>query len=90
MTAHGEKWAKMFVKMFLEIGRGCILSIAQNIESSIIIQICIALMCSTHSTQHKKATIHQVTTMLTTSKNVLFEGHKNLLTTGTDGPTLWL
>ena len=24
---------------------------------------------------HKKATIHQVTTMLTTSKNVLFPGH---------------
>ena len=34
----------------------------------------------------KKATIHQVTTMLATSKNVLFLGHKHLLTTGTDDP----
>ena len=32
----------------------------------------------------KKATIHQVTTMLATSKNVLFPGHNYLLTTGTD------
>ena len=38
----------------------------------------------------KKASIHQVTTMLATSKNVLFPGHNHLLTTGTDDPTLWL
>ena len=36
----------------------------------------------------KKATIHQVTTMLATSKNVLFPGSKHLLTTGTDDLTL--
>ena len=36
----------------------------------------------------KKATIHQVTTMLSTSKNVLFPGHDHLLTTGTDDPSL--
>ena len=36
----------------------------------------------------KKATIHQVTTMLATSKNVLFPGHNHLVTTGTDDP--WL
>ena len=36
----------------------------------------------------KKATIHQVTTMLATSKNVLFSGHNHLLTTGIDDPTL--
>ena len=34
----------------------------------------------------KKATIHQVTTMLATSKNVLFPGHSHLLTTGADDP----
>ena len=39
---------------------------------------------------HKKATIHQVTTMLATSKNVLFLAHNHLLTTGTDNPMLWL
>ena len=38
----------------------------------------------------QKATIHQVTTMLATSKNVLFPGHNYLLTTNTDDPTLWL
>ena len=35
-------------------------------------------------TLRKKATIHQVTTMLATTKNVLFPGHDHLLTTGTD------
>ena len=38
--------------------------------------------------QCKKATIHQVTTMLSTSKNVLFPGHIHLLTTSADDPTL--
>ena len=36
----------------------------------------------------KKATIHQVTTMLATFNNVLFLGHNHLLTTGADGPSL--
>ena len=36
----------------------------------------------------KKATIHQVTTMLATSNNVLFPGHNHLLTTSTDYLTL--
>ena len=36
----------------------------------------------------KKATIHQVTTMLAMSKNVLFLGHNHLLTTGADDPIL--
>ena len=36
----------------------------------------------------KKATIHQVTTMLATSVNVLFPGHDHLLTTGADDQTL--
>ena len=36
----------------------------------------------------KKATIHQVTTMLATSRNILFPGHNHLLTTGTDDPSL--
>ena len=34
-----------------------------------------------------KATMHQVTTMLATSKNVLFPGHNHLLTTGTGDPS---
>ena len=41
-----------------------------------------------HSVQ--KITIHQVTTMLVTSENVIFVGHNHLLTIGTDDPTLWL
>ena len=36
----------------------------------------------------QKATIHQVSTMLATSKNVLFLGHNHLLTTSTDDPTI--
>ena len=39
-------------------------------------------------TQHKKATIRQQTTMLSTSKNVLFPGHNHLLTTIADDPSL--
>ena len=42
------------------------------------------------STLHKNATIHQVTTMLATSRNVLFQGHNHLQTTGTDDLTLSL
>ena len=37
---------------------------------------------------HKKATIHLVTTVQATSKNVLFPGHNHLLTTGADNPSL--
>ena len=38
----------------------------------------------------QKATIHQVTTMLATSENVLFSGHNHLLTTGAEDLTLYL
>ena len=37
---------------------------------------------------YAKNTIHQVTTMLATSKNVPFPGHNHLLTTSTDDPSL--
>ena len=42
------------------------------------------------SLQHwaKKATIHQLTTMLSSSTNVLFPGHNHLLTTDADEPSL--
>ena len=36
----------------------------------------------------QKATIQQLTTMLATSKNVLFAGYNHLLTTGTDDPLI--
>ena len=36
----------------------------------------------------KKRHYYQVTTVLATSKNVLFPGHNCLLTTSTDDPTL--
>ena len=39
-------------------------------------------------TLRQKNTIHQVTTMLTTYKNVLLLGHNHLLITGTDDPSL--
>ena len=37
----------------------------------------------------KKATIHQLTTMLATSKKALFPGHNYLLTTGANDLTLY-
>ena len=37
----------------------------------------------------QKATIHQVTTMLATTKNVVFPSHNHLLTTVTNDLTLW-
>ena len=49
--------------------------------------LCVVLLQDIH-TQRKKATIHQLTTKLSTSKNVLFPGHNHLLTTGADDPTL--
>ena len=53
-------------------------ALAENINSNSV----------SSSLLRKKATIHQVTTMLATSKNVLFPGHNSLLTTGTDDPSL--
>ena len=44
--------------------------------------------CVATITAQKKATIHQVTTMLAISKYLLFPGHSHLLTTGTDELTL--
>ena len=36
----------------------------------------------------QKATIHQLTTILSTSTNVLYSRHNHLLTTGADNPLL--
>ena len=44
--------------------------------------ICLFTLC-------KEVTIFQVTTMLATSKNVLFPGHNHLLTTSTDKWLAW-
>ena len=40
----------------------------------------------TQGCHHAKNTVHQVTTMLATSKDVLFPGHNHLPTTGADDP----
>ena len=42
----------------------------------------------TSSAELKKPNILQVTTMLATSKSILFPGYNHLLTIGTDDPTL--
>ena len=49
--------------------------------------LCKALYSLCDYTLCKKVTIHQVTTMLTTSHNVLFPGH-NHPAKGTDDPSL--
>ena len=54
------------------------------IEAPLVPLMAAECVCS----QHQKATIHQVTTMLATSKNVLFPGHNHLLTTSTDDSSL--
>ena len=36
----------------------------------------------------KKATVHQLSTMLFISENVLFPGRNHMLTTGADDPSL--
>ena len=41
-------------------------------------------------TGQKSHYIHQLTTMLPTSNNILFPGHNHLLTTGADDPSLYL
>ena len=41
-----------------------------------------------YMTLHEKATIHQVTIMLTTSKHILFPGHNHPLKTGRDDHSL--
>ena len=55
-----------------------------------IIPLCLCLHDTRPAEQWlcEKATVYQVTTMLTTSKSVLFPGHNHLLSTGTDDPTL--
>ena len=39
-------------------------------------------------TLQEKATVHQVTAMLSTSKYALYPDHNHLLTTGADDPSL--
>ena len=46
------------------------------------------LSAGTFTTKKQQLTIHQVISMLATSKDILFPGHNHLLTTGTDDPTL--
>ena len=70
-----------------------VIKLHTNIPGSVIsmitggsYMICVKRPRSFHWT--KKATIHQLTTMLSTSKNVLFSRYNHLLTTGDDDPTL--
>ena len=59
-------------------------------SNSLPIHVSLAQSLNNFSIQFtvQKATIHQVTTMLAVSKNVLFPGHNHLLTTGIDDPSL--
>ena len=46
------------------------------------------LKISVTDTLDTNRSLHQVTTMLSTSKNVLFPGYNQVLTTGADDPSL--
>ena len=50
----------------------------------------LGILTSVHCTKKPLSSIHQVATMLATSKNVLFQGYNYLLTTGADDLTLLL
>ena len=61
---------------------------ARNASSMLMSEV-IVITVAFYTVQ--KATIYQVTTMLATSKHVLFPGHNHLLTNGTDDQTtFWL
>ena len=63
---------------------------AHNFEGYFLLAVDLGSLKSKNGVMHcaKKATIHKLPTMLSTSKNVLVPGHNHLLTTGTDEPTL--
>ena len=62
----------------------------ENKESAVHVGIEVVSihLCRFLLSQHKKALIHQLTTMLSTSKNVFFPGHNHLLTADADDLTL--
>ena len=62
-------------------------SLMQTHQHTYIIKGCRAFKRIVLLLTEQKATIHQVTTMLATSKNVLFPGHNHLLTTSTKDPS---
>ena len=61
-----------------------------NREKMTEVSLALSQMCTLFQcfTQCEKATLHQLTTMLAISKNLLFPGHNHLLTTGADDATL--
>ena len=67
---------------FMLYGQTCLkincLSLSLSLSLSLLLRISLG----------KKATIHQMATMLATSKRVLFPGHNHLLTNGADDPSL--
>ena len=91
-----ERWKELgqYVAEGKAAGKAAIMD--KNSNNSCVIYLTLAQgcrlyrSCNQYCTLGKKATIHQLTTMLATSKNVLFPGHNHLLTTSTDDPTLSL
>ena len=71
----------------------CIVYVCPGLHTSVTVCTALEQECSGEYNTYTlgtNATIHQVTTMLATSKNVLFPGHRynHLLTTGADNSTL--
>ena len=73
--------------MFAETREMNLGSLGRKLDCLTLHIICIMCFAGA-SKQRKKATIHQVTNMLSTSKNVLFPGHNHLLTISADDLTL--
>ena len=66
---------------------GACSGIDRSLDSSSVVQFPLSVV---YADTAQKTTSHQVTTMLATSKNVLFPGHNHLLTIGADDPAFWL
>ena len=60
----------------------------ESLMSIVCLVVYFGLQTVPFSVCAKIATIHQVTTMLATSKNALFPVYNQLLTTSTDDPSL--
>ena len=77
----------MFAFIFLRFQFVLLVHETWCVRCPLMKQFMILCSMSSQSDTVKKTTIHQVTTLLATSKNVLFSGHNHLLTTSTDDPS---
>ena len=62
------------------------MGVSPSVFRKVLLTACLHHALRYRALRKKRHYIHQLTTMLSTSKNVLFPGHNHLLNTGTDDP----